>query len=147
MDGTATGNALWPLVLYIGMVVFVAGAMIGISYFLGERHKGRETGTPFEGGIKPTGDARLRLDVQFYLVGMLFVIFDLEIVFIIAWAVNLVELGWSGYFMILVFIGVLLAALAYLWKVGALEWGAPKDLRRRLQRNLSPDRIGRMENQ
>jgi NADH-quinone oxidoreductase subunit A len=118
----------------MGMAVFVAAAMIGISYFLGERHKGRETGTPYEAGIKPTGSARLRLDVQFYLVGMLFVIFDLEIVFIIAWAVNLVELGWPGYLMIATFTGVLLAALAYLWKVGALEWGARKDMLQRDRR-------------
>jgi len=71
----------------------------------------------------PTGSARLRFSADFYLVAMLFVIFDLESVFIIAWAVAARELRWLGYAAIVAFIGVLLVSLAYLWRVGALDWG------------------------
>jgi NADH-quinone oxidoreductase subunit A len=73
-----------------------------------------------------TGSARTRLDVKFYLVAMLFVIFDLEAVFIFAWSVSLREVGWQGYIEILLFIAILLAALFYLWRLGALDWGPSK---------------------
>jgi NADH-quinone oxidoreductase subunit A len=78
---------------------------------------------PYESGILPTGSARLRIDVKYYLVAMFFVIFDLETVFLFAWAVAFRELGWAGYIEALVFIVVLVVALVYLWKVGALDWG------------------------
>ena len=71
----------------------------------------------------PQGEGSARLSVKFYLVAMFFVIFDLEAVFIFAWAVSVPELGWAGYIEILIFIGVLAAALIYLWRVGALDWG------------------------
>lgn len=104
--------------------------MLGLSYVLGERHKERETGDPYESGIKTTGSARLRFSAQFYLIAMFFVIFDLEAVFIIAWALGIRELGWAGYIEILIFIGILVAALVYLWRLGALDWG-PKTRQRR----------------
>jgi NADH-quinone oxidoreductase subunit A len=95
--------------------------MIGGSYVLGSRHKERATNEPFESGIIPTGSARLRFDVRFYLIAVFFVIFDLEALFIFAWALDVRTLGRQGYFGILIFIGVLMAALVYLWRVGALE--------------------------
>ncbi|MGD2156788.1 MAG: NADH-quinone oxidoreductase subunit A [Anaerolineales bacterium] len=117
---------LWPFAIYIGAVLFLVGAMIGLSHILGERHKERATGEPYESGILPTGSARLRLSAKFYLVAMFFVIFDLEAIFIFAWALGVRELGWAGYLEILFFIGVLLAALVYIWRLGALDWG-PKN--------------------
>lgn len=117
--------ALWPLAVYFAAVLVVVAGMLGLSYVLGERHKERATGEPYESGIVSTGSARLRLSAKFYLVAMLFVIFDLEAVFIFAWAVALRELGWIGYAEVIVFIGILLAALIYLWRVGALDWGTP----------------------
>ncbi|MBZ0157532.1 MAG: NADH-quinone oxidoreductase subunit A [Alphaproteobacteria bacterium] len=105
--------------------------MLVLSHLLGQRHRERATGEPYESGIVATGSARLRFDIKFYLVAMFFVIFDLEAVFIYAWAVSLRETGWAGYFEMLFFIGVLLAALVYLWRLGALEWGTA---RRRLRR-------------
>ena len=122
---TATdATALWPLVVYFALVLFLAVAMIGLAYLLGERHrKERATGEIYESGIATTGDARVRLSAQYYLVAMFFVIFDLEAVFIIAWAVGALELGWAGYIEILVFVAILFAALIYLWRLGALEWG------------------------
>lgn len=79
-------------------------------------------GEPYESGIVSTGTAQVRFDVRFYLVAMFFVIFDLETIFIFAWAVAARELGWTGYVEILIFIGILIAVLVYLWRLGALDW-------------------------
>jgi NADH-quinone oxidoreductase subunit A len=117
---------LWPLALYSAATVLLVTGMIGLSYVLGQRHTGRATGEPYESGIASTGSAHVRFDVKFYLIAMFFVIFDLEAVFIFAWAVALRESGWAGYIEILFFIAVLAGALVYLWRNGALEWGTPK---------------------
>jgi NADH-quinone oxidoreductase subunit A len=121
---------LWPLVLYFVAVLMVVGAMIAISYFLGQRHTERATGEPFESGVVGVGFARLRFPAHFYLVAVFFVIFDLEAVFIFAWAIALHESGWAGYIEILVFIAILVAALIYLWRIGALDWGPEQRARR-----------------
>jgi NADH-quinone oxidoreductase subunit A len=101
--------------------------MLTVSWLLGQRHRGRETGEPYESGVAPTGSARLRLSANFYIIAMFFVIFDLEVVFIVAWAVAIRELGWPGYIGVLLFIGVLMIALLYEWKLGALDWGLRAD--------------------
>jgi NADH-quinone oxidoreductase subunit A len=119
----AASGALWPFALYAILVLAVQAAILGASHVLGQRHRERATGEPYESGIAPTGSARLRFDVKFYLVAMFFLIFDLEAVFIYAWAVSLRETGWPGYVEMLIFIAVLGAALAYLWRKGALDWG------------------------
>ncbi len=130
----ANTPVLWPLAVYFAAVVFLAGSMIGLAYLLGERSRHtRDTRQPYESGINPTGSARQRLSAKFYLIAMLFVIFDLESVFIFAWAVDARELGWSGYIEILVFIGVLVATLAYLWRLGALDWGTVRRISRQHQ--------------
>jgi NADH-quinone oxidoreductase subunit A len=121
-----TTLTLWPFVVYFAVVIVLAAGMLGISYVLGERHKERATGEPYESGILSTGSARVRLSAKFYLVAMFFVIFDLEAVFIFAWAVAWRELGWIGYIEVVVFIVILLAALIYLWRVGALDWGTSR---------------------
>jgi NADH-quinone oxidoreductase subunit A len=121
LNMSAADTALWPLAVYFFVVIALVTAMILISFFLGERHKERTTGEPYESGIIPTNSARVRFDVRFYLIAVFFVIFDLEALFIFAWAVALRELGWTGYLEILIFIGVLVAALVYLWRIGALE--------------------------
>lgn len=115
---------LWPLVVYAAIVAVLVAAMLGLSYVLGQRHHDRSTDFPYESGILSEGSARVRLSFKFYLVAMFFVIFDLEAVFIFAWAVAVRETGWTGYIEVSIFIGVLLAALAYLWRVGALDWGS-----------------------
>jgi NADH-quinone oxidoreductase subunit A len=74
--------------------------------------------------MAPTGSARQRLPAKFYIVAMLFVIFDLEVAFIVAWVVAFWELGWSGYLGAVIFIGILFLALLYKWRQGALDWGA-----------------------
>ena len=123
------GTLLWPLVVYFGLVIVIVTGMVGLSYVLGERHRDRQTGEPYESGIVSTGSARIRFDARFYLVAMFFVMFDLESVFIFAWAVALREAGWPGYVEILVFIGILAAVLVYLWRLGALDWGTVRRLK------------------
>ena len=113
---------LWPLGVYLVIVVMLVVAMLGLSFVLGQRHHDRATGTPYESGILSQGSARVRLSAKFYLVAMFFVIFDLEAVFIFAWAIAVRETGWTGYAEATGFIAVLLATLVYLWRVGALDW-------------------------
>jgi NADH-quinone oxidoreductase subunit A len=113
---------LWPLAVYVAIVGMLVVAMLGLSFVLGQRHNDRATGAPYESGILSEGSARVRFSAKFYLVAMFFVIFDLEAVFLFAWAVAVRETGWAGYAEVLLFIMVLLATLAYLWRVGALDW-------------------------
>ncbi len=115
------------LALYGLLVVILIAAILVISYLLGERHQDRQTGEPYESGIVSTGSARMRFDVKFYLNAMLFVIFDLETVFIIAWVAAVREAGWPGYVEILLFIGALGVALVYLWRLGALDWKTSRE--------------------
>lgn len=131
----AAVSDMLPLLLFVLAVgAVIALALVG-AWFIGAkaRHGGART-LPFESGILPVGDAEeLRLSVEFYLVAVFFVIFDLETIFIIAWAVAFFDLGWRGYIGASVFIALLLAALFYEWRSGALDWG----LKRRAK---GPDR-------
>lgn len=124
MDAQAAqAVALWPMAVYFVAAVLIVMGMLTVSYILGERHWDRATGQPYESGIVSTGSALMRFDVKFYLVAVFFVIFDVEAVFIFAWAIALFELGWAGYIEAIIFIAILVAALVYLWRTGALEWG------------------------
>jgi NADH-quinone oxidoreductase subunit A len=114
---------LWPLLIYAVLVLVVAGGMLTISHLLGERRERGETAQPYESGILPTTPARLRFGVKFYMVSLFFVIFDLEAVFLLTWAIAFRDVGWAGYVEAVVFVAILVAALIYLWRVGALDWG------------------------
>jgi len=113
---------IWTLALYFIVVLALVTSILCVSYLLGQRHQDRATGAPFEAGIISEGSARVRLSAKFYLVAMFFVVFDLEAVFIFAWAVAAREVGWSGYWEMVIFVSILVAALAYLWSLGALDW-------------------------
>ena len=126
---TPETQALWPLLVYAAAIVLIVAAMIGLSAVLGQRHRERATGEPYESGIVSTGTARVRFDIKFYLIAVFFLIFDLEAAFLYAWAVAVRETGWPGYAEVLVFVGVLTAALAYLWRLGALDWGRKRPTR------------------
>lgn len=115
-------TTIWPMALYFLLVIALVSAMLALSYILGGRHRETATAEFYEGGIKSEGSAHVRLSARFYLVAMFFVIFDLEAVFVFAWAIATRELGWPGYWEIVIFVGLLVVALAYLWKVGALDW-------------------------
>ncbi len=111
----------WSLPLYLAAVVFVVATMIGLAAVLGERRR-RAVAIPYESGMLPTGSARVRFPARFYLVAVFFVIFDLEAVFLFAWALAARELGWNGYWAMVVFVAILGVTLAYLWRGGALDW-------------------------
>lgn len=122
-----TTTSLWPLILYMASVIALVLLIIGLSHIAGPKTTMRKgTGEPFESGIVPVGGTAHTISVEFYLVAMFFVIFDLETVFIFAWAVAFYELGWTGYWAICIFIAILTAALIYEWKSGALDWGIKK---------------------
>ena len=114
---------IWPLAVYFGMVILLVVTMLLMSWLLGQRRREAATNDPFESGIVPVGNSQVRISVEFYLVAIFFVIFDLETVFIFAWAIAFFELGWQCYFSMLVFIAILALALIYEWRSGALEWG------------------------
>jgi NADH-quinone oxidoreductase subunit A len=120
---TVQSIVFWPFLVYAVAVMIVAGVMIGLSHILGERHNEKLTGEPYESGIPPTGNARLRFSSHFYLIAIFFVIFDLDAVFILAWAISFRELGLAGYIGIVVFIGILLAVLVYEIGIKALDFG------------------------
>jgi NADH-quinone oxidoreductase subunit A len=113
---------MWPLLVYFVFVVILVAAVIAVSYLLGQRHSEPATGEPYEGGIVSEGSARVRFSMRYSLVAMFFVVFDLEAVFLFAWAGAARELGWPGYWAILLFVGTLAAALVYIWRIGALDW-------------------------
>jgi NADH-quinone oxidoreductase subunit A len=113
----------WPLLAFALIVILLIGIMIGLSYVLGERHKEKNTDEPYESGIPPTGNARLRFSSGFYIIAMFFVIFDLDAAFIMLWAVSFRELGIRGYIGILIFIGLLIVLLIYELSIGALDFG------------------------
>jgi NADH-quinone oxidoreductase subunit A len=114
---------LWPIIVYGAIVLSLIGAILGLSYVLGQHHKERATDEVYESGILSTGSARLRFSSQFYLIAMLFVIFDVETVFIFSWAIAFRELGWYGYMGVFVFIALLVIVLIYEWRNGALDFG------------------------
>lgn len=125
---------LMMLAIYLGAILALVALMLVLSALLGERHEREATLQPFESGMLPVGQARLRFPQQFYLIAVFFVVFDLESVFVYAWAVAARAVGWAGYIEILVFIAILAVALAYLWRVGALDWTPVRSRRHARQR-------------
>lgn len=114
---------LWPILVYGAIVLSLVCLMLGLSFVLGQRHHERAKGEPYEGGILSAGSARLRFSSQFYLIAMLFVIFDVETIFIVSWAIAFQELGWYGYVGVMVFVILLFVVLIYEWRNGALDFG------------------------
>jgi NADH-quinone oxidoreductase subunit A len=112
----------WPFFLFIGLILLVAGAIMGLSYVLGGRKPGTYEAGPYESGVGATDLPHGGISVEFFRLAVFFVIFDVEAVFLFAWAVAVREVGWSGYVEMLIFVGALLAALIYLWRLGSLDW-------------------------
>lgn len=120
-----TMSEFWLLGFYALLVIGLMALILGLSQVLGQRCTSKSKATPFESGVLPVGTARLRFPAHFYLVALFFVIFDLEAAYLFAWAIAVREAGWIGYVEALIFIVILLAALVYLWRLGALDW-APR---------------------
>ena len=111
------------LTIFILIVLGLTGVLLFLSRWLGDRKPGAEKLRVYESGIIPTGEARLRYPVPFFMVAIFFLLFDVEGAYIFSWAVAARPLGWAGWFQIQFFIAVLLAGLAYIWVKGGLAWG------------------------
>lgn len=112
-----------PLLIHVLAAAAVGGAIITLSWLLGQRKPTRAKMSPYECGMEPVGDARERFSVKFYLVGMLFILFDVEAIFMYPWAVILKDLKMFGFWEMIVYIGIVLVGLFYVWKKGVLDWG------------------------
>ncbi|QTA80230.1 NADH-quinone oxidoreductase, subunit A [Desulfonema limicola] len=114
---------IFSLSIYTVIVLVLISILFFLSSWLGEKKPGTEKLRAYESGIIPTGSARLRYPVPFFLVAIFFLLFDVEGAYIFSWAVACKSLGWAGWMQITFFIIVLLAGLIYIWKKGGLEWG------------------------
>ena len=112
----------FPVLVQALLAMAVAAGLIAVSYLLGKRIRNRVKDIPYESGIVPTGDARHRFSVKFYLVAMLFILFDIEAIFLYPWAVVFRELKMFAFVEMLVFVVLILAGFFYIWKKGALDW-------------------------
>lgn len=111
-----------PIIIFLAIAVGLAFVMIVIPFIIAARKPDREKLSTYECGFDPFGDARGKFDVRFYLVSLLFIIFDLEIAFIFPWAVALGDIGVFGYWSMMIFLGLLTIGFIYEWKKGALNW-------------------------
>jgi NADH-quinone oxidoreductase subunit A len=111
-----------PLLIYVLIVLGLIGALVTLSFVLGPNKPYKAKLAPYESGIVPDSPAHKRLSVRFYLTAMLFIIFDVEAVFFYPWAVLLRQLKWFGLIEMLIFMGILLIALAHIWRKGGLDW-------------------------
>lgn len=112
-----------PLLIHFLLAFGFAAAVVTLSWIIGYRRPTRAKLSPYECGMTPVGDARGRFSVKFYLVAMLFILFDVEAVFLYPWAVILRQLKMFGFWEMLVYIGIVLVGYFYIWKKGALDWG------------------------
>jgi len=126
--GSPWEPGLLSLAIYALMIFFVVAAMLFFAARLGKGQPALEKHEPYESGVRPTGSARFPFPIPFYLLATFFLIFDVEALYILSWAVAAEPLGWKGWMQITFFISVLLISLFYLWKKGGLEWG-PKSPR------------------
>ena len=113
-----------PILVHLLLAAGLAAAMIFLSWLVGEHKPVGDKLQPYECGMLPTGDAREPFAVKFYLVAMLFILFDVEAIFLFPWALISRELGMFGFIEMSLYIGILLAGYVYLWKKGALDWGS-----------------------
>lgn len=111
-----------PILIQLLLAAAVGAAILGLSTLVGVKRPTREKLSPYECGIAPVGDARERFSVSFYLIGMLFILFDVEAVFLYPWAVVYKSLKWFGFVEMFLYIVILLAGYLYIWKKGALDW-------------------------
>ena len=121
----------FPVLLQALIAMALAAGLLTVSYLLGKRVKNKIKDTPYESGIIPTGDARQRFSVKFYLVGMLFILFDIEAIFLYPWVVVYRDLKMFGFVEMLIFVVFILSGFFYIWKKGALDWAESDRARRK----------------
>src|ERR1022692_3661290 len=125
-----TSPALYwfPVLLQVALAMIIAGALVALSYLLGKRVKDRVKDQPYECGMTPVGDARERFSVKFYLVAMVFILFDIEAIFLYPWAViyKTFENKWFAFSEMLVFVVLIVAGFFFVWKKGVLDWSSDR---------------------
>lgn len=126
-------EALLSLSLYAALAVLLVLLLLFLAWWLGNKVRSAAKEEPYESGVVPTGEARLSEPVPFYLVAIFFIVFDVEMIFVVSWAVAYDLLGWAGFLNVAFFILILFVGLAHLWKTGGLDWG-PGSARRRERR-------------
>ena len=141
---TSYPDTYFPVLVQVVIAVVVAAALVAISFLLGKRVRNRVKDSPYESGIAPTGTARERFSVKFYLVAIVFILFDIEAVFLYPWAVVYRELKLFGFVEMLIFVVLILSGFFYIWKKGALDWSqdsreaSPYDIaRNRVNKNAA----------
>ncbi len=112
----------FPILVFLGISVALGAILVVVGSVLGPKRPGDDKMSPYECGFEAFEDARMKFDVRYYLVAILFIIFDLEIAFLFPWAVVLESIGWTGFWAMMVFLGILVVGFIYEWKKGALEW-------------------------
>ena len=121
---TSYTELYFPVLVQAIIAMALAAGLLSVSYLLGKRVRNRIKDTPYESGIIPTGDARQRFSVKFYLVAMLFILFDIEAIFLYPWAVVFRELKMFAFVEMLIFVVLILSGFFYIWKKGALDWSS-----------------------
>lgn len=116
----------FPVLVQVVIAAVLAAGLIGASTLLGKRARSPLKDTPYESGMAPVGSARERFSVKFYLVGMIFILFDIEAVFLYPWAVVYRQLKMFAFFEMFVFVALVLVGFFYVWKKGALDWSSEK---------------------
>lgn len=129
-------ESLLSLGLYVGLAVLLILLLLFLAWFLGHKTSGQVKNEPYESGVLPSGEARLSEPVPFYLVAIFFIVFDVEMIFVVSWAVAWDLLGWAGFLNVTFFILILFVGLAHLWKTGGLDWGPGAQRRRRQTENV-----------
>jgi len=119
---TSPAEVWFPVLLQAALAMVIAAALVALSYAIGRKVKNKVKDMPYECGIAPTGDAQHRFSVKFYLVAMLFILFDIEAIFLYPWAVVYKHLKMFGFFEMLVFVVLILAGFFFIWKKGVLDW-------------------------
>jgi NADH-quinone oxidoreductase subunit A len=112
----------WPVLLFIGVATGLGLVLLAVGLLAGPSRPGAEKLAPYECGFEAFEDARMKFDVRYYLVAILFIIFDLETAFLFPWGVALKDIGWPGFLSMMVFLLEFLLGFAYMWKKGALDW-------------------------
>jgi len=127
---TTLTEQYFPVLLQALVAMVLAAGLLTVSFLLGKRVRNRVKDMPYESGIVPTGDARQRFSVKFYLVAMLFILFDIEAIFLYPWAVVYRELLMPGFVEMLIFVILILSGFFYIWKKGALDWSGADSRRK-----------------
>ena len=111
-----------PVLIFLGVAAALGGVLLGLGFLIGTGRKDEEKLSPYECGFEAFDDSRMKFDVRYYLVAILFIIFDLEIAFLFPWAVVINQIGLFGFLAMMMFLGILVVGFVYEWMKGALEW-------------------------